>query len=77
MSCMNHAKTGDFERACKEYEALDEAVHALFAEGNPTGVKCALAVMGRIGNTVRLPLVPGTKALEEKLRNLIAKYDLR
>lgn len=77
MRCMNYAKAGDFDRAVKEYEALDEAVHALFAEGNPTGVKCALAVMGLIGNTVRLPLVPGTKALEEKLRNLIAEYDLR
>ena len=54
-----------------------DAVQARFAEGNPTGVKCALAAMGRIGNTLRLPLVPGSKALEERLRRLIAEYDLR
>ncbi|MFR6635299.1 MAG: hypothetical protein ACLUQ6_11825 [Alistipes onderdonkii] len=33
----------------KAYECLDEAVHALFEEGNPVGVKCALAEMGIIG----------------------------
>ncbi len=77
MRCMNHAKAGDFAAADKEYESLAEAVQALFAEGNPTGVKCALAAMGRIGNTLRLPLVPGSKALEERLRKLIAEYDLR
>lgn len=77
MQCMNRAKASDFAAADKEYEALAEAVQALFAEGNPTGVKCALAAMGRIGNTLRLPLVPGSKALEERLRKLIAEYDLR
>ncbi|MEG2366268.1 MAG: 4-hydroxy-tetrahydrodipicolinate synthase [Alistipes sp.] len=77
MSCMNHAKRGDFERADKEFEQLDEAIHALFAEGNPTGVKCALAVMGRIGATMRLPLVEGSPVLREKFRKIIAEYDLR
>ena len=77
MSCINHAKRGDFEAADREYEALDEAVKALFEEGNPVGVKCALAVMGRIGDTMRLPLVAGTERLRERFKSLIAKYDLR
>lgn len=77
MQCMNCAKTGDFDRAGREYAALDEAVEALFAEGNPVGVKCALSVLGLIGDRVRLPLVPGTEALREKFRRLIAAYDLR
>ena len=59
------------------YAALDEAVHALFEEGNPVGVKCALAEMGIIGPTMRLPLVEGSGALREKFRKLIAEYDLR
>ena len=42
MECVNHAKAGDFDAAEKAYAALDEAVHALFEEGNPVGVKCAL-----------------------------------
>lgn len=65
-------------RPCgKAYECLDEAVHALFEEGNPVGVKCALAEMGIIGPTMRLPLVEGSEALREKFRKLIAEYDLR
>lgn len=77
MECVNHAKAGAFDQAEKAYEKLDEAVHALFEEGNPVGVKCALAVMGKIGPTMRLPLVEGSPALREKFRKLIAGYDLR
>ena len=61
----------------KAYAALDEAVHALFEEGNPVGVKCALSVMGRIGDTMRLPLVAGSGKLRAKFEELIARYDLR
>ena len=77
MECVNYAKAGEFDRAEKAYECLDEAVHALFEEGNPVGVKCALAEMGIIGPTMRLPLVEGSEALREKFRKLIAEYDLR
>ena len=77
MSCVNHAKAGDFDTAEREYAQLDEAVKALFEEGNPVGVKCALAEMGIIGPTMRLPLVEGSGALREKFRKLIAEYDLR
>lgn len=37
MECVNYAKAGEFDRAEKAYECLDEAVHALFEEGNPGG----------------------------------------
>ena len=40
-------------------------------------VKCALSVMKRIGDTMRLPLVAGSEKLREKFKGLIAKYDLR
>ncbi len=77
MQCVGHAKSGDFDRADEEYKALDEAVKALFEEGNPVGVKCALSVMGLIGDRMRLPLVSGTEALREKFGKLIAEYDLQ
>lgn len=77
MQCVNLAKESHFDRADEAFKRLDEAVHALFSEGNPTGVKCALSVMGKIGATMRLPLVPGTPALQEQFKELIAKYDLR
>ncbi len=76
MACVNRAKAGDFEAAEHQYAALAEAVGALFEEGNPAGVKCALSEMGLIGPTLRLPLVEGSQSLREKFRRLIAEYDL-
>lgn len=76
MHCVNLARKGAFEQAESEFRALEEAVRALFEEGNPVGVKCALSVMGMIGDTMRLPLVKGTPALRAKFEKLIAEYDL-
>lgn len=74
--CIDLAMQGDFEAAFKEYEPLDKVVNALFAEGNPTGIKCALKAKGIIGGTMRLPLVEGTAALYEQFKKYIAEYDL-
>ena len=68
MQCVGHAKQGDFDRAEEEYRALDEAVHALFEEGNPVGAKCALSMMGKIGPTMRLPLVEGSPGAARKVQ---------
>ncbi len=70
------AKQSKFDEAHQAYEELDEAVDALFVEGNPTGVKCALHAKGIISNRMRLPLVAGSQALEAKFKELIATYDL-
>lgn len=77
MRCVNYAKSGDFDRAEQEYETLDAAVKVLFEEGNPVGVKCALSVLGIVGDRVRLPLVAGSDMLRAKFEALIAEYDLR
>lgn len=74
--CVKLAAEGDFEAADKAYAPYDEVVQALFAEGNPTGVKCALKAKGMIGGTMRLPLVEGSKELYDKFVNLVGKYDL-
>lgn len=44
-----------------------EMVKLLFAEGNPVGIKAVLAQKGIIQNHLRLPLVPASKELEEKI----------
>ena len=77
MACIDLAKRGDFDAAETAFAPKHEVVEALFAEGNPTGVKCALSILGLIGNRLRLPLVAGTPALEARLRELIRTYDLR
>lgn len=76
-ACIDLAKRGDFDAAETAFAPMHEVVEALFAEGNPTGVKCALSILGLIGNRLRLPLVAGTPALEARLRELIRTYDLR
>ena len=75
--CIDLAMKGDFDAAEKAYAPYDEVVQALFAEGNPTGIKCALKAKGLAGGTMRLPLVEGTPSLYEKFVRLIETYDLR
>lgn len=79
MQCIEKAKQGDYEAARRMWNEadMDNAVEALFAEGNPVGAKCALSVMGKIGPTMRLPLVQGSEQLRERFKMLIEKYDLR
>ncbi len=74
--CVKLAAKGEFEAADAAYEPYDEVVQALFAEGNPTGIKCALKAKGLIGGTMRLPLVEGSQALFDKFVSFIGKYDL-
>ena len=78
MASINLAKQRNYTAAREAWAKanMDEAVEALFAEGNPVGAKCALSVMGKIGPTMRLPLIPGTAALRERFEMLIEKYDL-
>lgn len=71
------ALEGRFEEAEKAYGPLNDAVCALFEQGNPVGVKAALNIKGLIGNNLRLPLVPATELLIKKLEKLICEYDLR
>lgn len=71
------AASGDYDSAEQIMGHLREAIAALFEQGNPTGIKAALAVMGRIENVLRLPLVPATEPLMKKIKTLITEYDLR
>ncbi len=77
IECVRHAQNGNFATAFNAYRHLEEAIKALFAEGNPVGVKCALSVMGIIEPHVRLPLLKGTATLGETFKSLIEKYDLK
>jgi len=76
MAALNLAKEGRFDEADAAFAPLEEVIRALFAEGNPVGVKCALKSLGIIGNTMRLPLVKASAALEKRMTDLIAAYDL-
>lgn len=48
----------------------EEMVRLLFAEGNPVGIKAVLAQKGIIQNYLRLPLVPASEELKERIKGL-------
>ena len=49
---------GEMDEARALHEQLSPWMHAAFIEPNPMPAKAALALMGRIENVLRLPLVP-------------------
>jgi 4-hydroxy-tetrahydrodipicolinate synthase len=49
-------------------------MHAIFDEGNPTGIKALLESQGRIANILRLPLVKASKQLTNKLVTLYNEF---
>ena len=55
---VERAAEGDFAAARALHERLSPWMGAAFVESNPIPVKGALAMMGRIANVLRLPLVP-------------------
>ncbi len=70
------ALDGDKALASKLETTLTEPIEALFAEGNPTGIKTTLAVRGIAENRLRLPLVAGSDALRARIAALIETHKL-
>jgi 4-hydroxy-tetrahydrodipicolinate synthase len=64
--------SGDAARAVEINKRLYPLNRALFIETNPTPVKYALSVMGRIANEVRLPLVPVRESTQTAVRDAMA-----
>ena len=67
---------GNKELSYSMWEQTRSAVKMLFAEGNPPGVKAALAVKGIVENNLRLPLVPVTNALYREIAEEIKEKGL-
>jgi 4-hydroxy-tetrahydrodipicolinate synthase len=67
------ALSNNFTKALDNHYKLIELIDYLFIEGNPAGVKAALAHMGIIKNNLRLPLVPVSTETNKKIAELIKK----
>ena len=48
-------------------------MNALFEDGSPSGAKAALNILGIMEENLRLPLVPVSPTVKEKIRTLLAK----
>src|SRR5919202_1135042 len=55
---VERCRDGDFAAARELQARLSPWMQAAFVESNPIPVKAALAMMGKICNSLRLPLVP-------------------
>jgi 4-hydroxy-tetrahydrodipicolinate synthase len=73
--CRNYLE-GDVAQAQKLHHQLLPMCDALFVETNPIPVKAALAMMGRIENELRLPLVPLSDRGAEIVRAAITDFGL-
>ena len=63
------------DEAEQKLKALDGIISSLFEEGNPVGIKSLLHLKGVCSDTMRLPLVSGSEALQTKMKNLITEYE--
>jgi 4-hydroxy-tetrahydrodipicolinate synthase len=64
---------GDFKAAKKLNDKLIEAYELMFAENNPAGVKAFLSELGIIENVTRLPVVPLSEGLHDKVKAYFKK----
>ncbi|HEY9178067.1 MAG TPA: 4-hydroxy-tetrahydrodipicolinate synthase [Flavipsychrobacter sp.] len=69
---VKHLLEGDFAQGRELHYRLIDGIRLLFAEGNPTGVKCTLEELGVCPAHVRLPLVPATDELRKKIKAYLA-----
>jgi 4-hydroxy-tetrahydrodipicolinate synthase len=65
------ALAGDFARAQELLYPFVALNPLMYEEGNPVGVKAALALQGVCSGTVRLPLVEASEGLKARIKSLM------
>jgi 4-hydroxy-tetrahydrodipicolinate synthase len=73
-----YALRGNFAEAAKVHHELFPLIKALFADGNPAGVKCAMKLLGRDSGEMRQPLAEASEAarvaIEQQLEKLALEH---
>jgi len=67
-------QSGTPDKAFDIYYGLSESIDLIFAEGNPSGIKSMLKSLGISETYVRLPLVPATGELQQKINTFVSRY---
>jgi 4-hydroxy-tetrahydrodipicolinate synthase len=65
----------DMAKAQQLHYRLLEGIDLLFAEGNPPGVKAVMAALSQCENVFRLPVVPVSAGIQEKINLYLAKLN--
>ena len=71
---VNSALKGNYSKARSNHYKLVDIIDALFADGNPAGIKAALEILGISKNNLRLPLVKVNKSVYNKIKNLVENF---
>ena len=61
----------EVEKAYQIHYKLAPCIDYIFEEGNPAGIKSVFKVKGICGDTVRLPLVSASAALQQKIETFV------
>ena len=77
MSALVHAALEDRRAEALELQRKFQPLMEMnYLESNPGPVKCALSLMGRCGETLRLPLVPVREEIRRRIEKTLAGYRL-
>lgn len=68
------AQQNRFEQARLLHDKLFDITECCFQEGNPAGIKAVMTAQNKIGNTLRLPLVPVSDSLYLHIETLLKHY---
>ncbi|MCS7074525.1 MAG: 4-hydroxy-tetrahydrodipicolinate synthase, partial [Bacteroidia bacterium] len=66
--CIREARNGNFQTARQIHYQLYPMIELIFAEGNPTGIKALMEILGFGSRLTNLPLQPASESLLEKLQ---------
>ena len=69
------AMKGDVKKALPLHYRMLPLMNAIFDEGNPTGIKALLEIMGKANQVLRMPLVKASKPLYNKLSSLYDEFN--
>jgi len=72
---INLGLKGEAKAAYAIHFKLMDVVSHIFEENNPAGIKAVFEALNLCQNTVRLPLVPASKALKEKITVFVNAFN--
>jgi 4-hydroxy-tetrahydrodipicolinate synthase len=76
VSMTNYALKSDYKNAAAELFVLSGINPLMYAEGNPTGVKYLMELLGICSRNVRPPMAPATESLQKKIREELSKIQV-
>ncbi|AFJ90854.1 4-hydroxy-tetrahydrodipicolinate synthase [Blattabacterium sp. (Blaberus giganteus)] len=69
------ARNNNVRKAFSIFYNIIKIIDLIYEEGNPTGIKTFLSIIGICDPYVRLPLLVGTSSLREKILHLLNKIN--